>query len=238
MLRNSFCSLALAWCLVSFAPHSVAGPNLSVHQRDERPFAIEQHEQFRRSLLEQKPRILFIGDSLTSRWQSTGKSYWLHHFEPLGAFDVGIEGETSAGLLWRIQDGEFDGISPEKIVLLIGSSSISSNPANIAEGVIAVLRQLERAFPAATILCLGILPRDSLGSPIREKVAEVNQMVARRLAEDPSFGHVHYADLGYVLLADDGSFRPGYMMPDQDHMLAPAYDALGAAILPLLSVRR
>lgn len=196
----------------------------------------EQHAALKRDLRTQNPQILFLGDSLTARWLYTGRPFWDANFAPLGAVDVGIEGERTQGLLWRIQDGEFQGIAPKQIVLLIGTNNIGYPAEDISRGIIAVIGQLHAAIPGAQIIVLGVLPREAPESPSRLKVTKVNALV--NLAVSGQFPYAIFLDIGEVLLDTHGAFRPGFMMPDLVHMLAPAYDAIGARLLPELQKRK
>lgn len=66
-------------------------------------------------------KVVFLGDSITERWASNGKEVWKAHYEPKKAFNYGIGGDQTQHIIWRIQHGEFEKVSPKVIVLMIGS---------------------------------------------------------------------------------------------------------------------
>jgi len=67
-------------------------------------------------------KVVFLGDSITSGWGGNGKETWNKYYAPRGAYNYGIGGDTTQNVLWRIQNHEFDGISPKIVVLKIGKN--------------------------------------------------------------------------------------------------------------------
>ncbi len=68
--------------------------------------------------------VLFLGDSITDGWRGqAGKEIWQQHFEPLKAANFGISGDRTQHVLWRIQNGELEGIHPKVAILMIGTSA-------------------------------------------------------------------------------------------------------------------
>jgi lysophospholipase L1-like esterase len=174
-------------------------------------------------------KILFLGDSLTTDWQGTGRVAWKRYFSPLGAADFGIAGDTTQTLLWRINNGELEGIRPQVVVLLIGTNNLGTAAAGpVADGIISITRALHTYLPAARILLLGILPR---GGPaeaaLRGEIGAINQQLARL-----SGPHVRFLDLGGLFAGADGAPRPDLFLPDFVHLSAAGYSVLGQALGP------
>ena len=116
--------------------------------------------------------VLFMGDSITDFWRNAegpfaGKPVLDKHFGQWKIANFGIAGDTTQGVLYRLQNGEGKGFSPKAIMLMIGTNNTARNTAaEIAEGVGAVVLELQRDFPQAKILLLGVFPR---GRPERSR---------------------------------------------------------------------
>ena len=112
-------------------------------------------------------------------------------------------------------------------MLMIGTNNTGGNTApEIAEGVGAVVLEMRKDFPDAKILLLAIFPRSVPGDPVRDKIAEVNRIIAR--LDDQK--HVFYLDIGAKFLDDKGVFLPDSFRPDNLHPLAKGYDIWGEAV--------
>ena len=70
-------------------------------------------------------------------------------------------------ILWRLENGELDGVNPKVIVLLAGTNNvgnsvppegIDSAAANVTQGLEAVLRVMRAKAPGAMIILMGIFP--------------------------------------------------------------------------------
>lgn len=165
--------------------------------------------------------IIFFDDSITEDWDP---AIWQQTFVPYGALNAGIRGDRTEYLLWRLQNGNLNGQSPNAIVVLIGTNDVGRNrPAVIiAEGIRATLQALRSQFPSARILLLGLLPRSqSPGSPRRQQIERVNRLV--RICQDRKY--VFYSDLGDALLDRKNRLLPG-ISPDGVHLSPQGYAAL------------
>ena len=65
-------------------------------------------------------RIVFIGDSITEAWEWFGESVWYNYYTPRHAYNYGIAGDKTENVIYRIQDRELDGLTPNVTVLMIG----------------------------------------------------------------------------------------------------------------------
>src|SRR6185369_6587944 len=113
-------------------------------------------------------KVVFFGDSITQGWENKGKKkegdpnppaapadIWAKNFEPLGAFNLGFSGDRTEHGLWRIDNGELDGVKPKVIVVLLGTNNIghkSSTPAQTVEGMKALLARFDKKTPDAKVL--------------------------------------------------------------------------------------
>jgi lysophospholipase L1-like esterase len=174
--------------------------------------------------------VLFLGDSITDAWRKEPAGpTWKKHFEPLKAANFGIGGDRTEHVLWRIQNGELDGISPKVAVLMIGTNNTGSNSAEqIAEGITAIVKQIRKTTPTTKILLLAVFPRgEKADNPGRAKIAQINKIVAG--LDDGKT--IRYLDIGGKFLKEGGMLTKD-IMPDFLHLSAEGYRIWGEAIAP------
>ncbi len=198
------------------------------------------HESFLKR--KEKPiGVLFLGDSITQGWGGHGKAIWTERYAKLDAANFGIGGDRTEHVLWRIENGELDGISPKVVVLMIGTNnSSSSNSKDIAAGVTAIVKKINEKLPNSKLLLLGVFPRgaaavDDKGKPsgIRTKLADVNTEIAKLDDGKKTF----YLDISKSFLETDGTLSKE-VMPDALHPNTKGYqiwaDAMQAKLDELL----
>ena len=175
--------------------------------------------------------LLLVGDSITDFWRNTegpyaGKPVLDKHFGQWKVANFGIAGDTTQGVLYRLRAGEGDGFSPRAVMLMIGTNNTGRNTAGeIAEGVGAVVLELQTQFPEAKILLLGIFPRSTPDNPVRATIAEINSIISRLHDGE----RVHYMDIGDVFLDDSGAI-PQSVMSDALHPSAEGYRLWAEAV--------
>jgi len=170
--------------------------------------------------------LLFVGDSITQGWGEN--ETWKKHYAPRKAANIGFSGDRTQHVLWRLENGEIDGINPRGIVLMIGTNNAGSDSAeDIAEGITQIVSLLRERLPDSNILLLAVFPRGEQPNPTREKLDAVNAKVAK--LDDG--GKVHYLDIGSSFLEDDGSISKE-IMPDFLHLSPEGYKRWAKAIEP------
>ena len=185
-------------------------------------------------------KVLFLGDSITDgwRWDTGGRKIWAGTFAPLHAANFGIGYDRIQNVLWRVENGELDGISPQVVVLLIGTNNSgyedNGRPRNttpeIIAGVSNLVRRIQFHLPAAKIILFGLFPRGQKDDPIRAQVRDVNAGLAQ-LAEGD---RVKFLDIGGKFLEPDGTL-PRTMFPDLLHPNETGYKIWADALLPELT---
>ncbi len=175
--------------------------------------------------------LAFLGDSITQGWEGAGRSVWEKHFAGLKAANFGFSGDRTEHVLWRLDNGELVGLSPKLVVIMIGTNNIghkSSNAAQTAEGVKAIVAKLREKVPGAKILLLGIFPRaEKPTDPMR---VAVNEATAK-FKEAADGKDVVFLDVADKFLAPDGTL-PKEIMPDALHPNTKGYEIWADAILP------
>jgi lysophospholipase L1-like esterase len=181
--------------------------------------------------------LLFMGDSITDFWRNAGpdgvvnppragKVVWDRYYGSLKAANFGISGDSTQGVLYRLQNGEGQGFQPKAIVLMIGTNNAENcSTAEIAEGVGAVVLEMRQDFPEAKILLLGIFPRGNPDAPVRKTVLAVNPIIAK--LNDSQ--HIFYLDIGSKFLDQNGVLQPD-IMADKLHPNEKGYEIWAQAI--------
>ena len=194
---------------------------------------LNRHAQFMYRITQGPVGLLFLGDSITDNWPRVGEWSWLK-FAPYQPADFGISGERTEGLLGRITNGELDGINPKVAVLMIGTNNIGGFNEEKSEWTAAAITKtveiIHQKLPQTKVLLLGIFPRYGKESPLRERIIEVNQMIAK--LDDGKM--TRYLDIGKVFLDAENQI-PTDIMPDGLHPNAKGYDLWYEAMNPLLS---
>jgi lysophospholipase L1-like esterase len=178
--------------------------------------------------------VVFIGDSITHFWSGepkakrvAGKESWEKWIAPHHPINLGYGWDRTENVLWRLRHGEVAGLKPKAFVVLIGTNNLSgfNPPAETAEGVAEVCRELRRQAPQAKILLLAILPRQAKPDATRQRVAETNKLLQ---AQAPQVADA-YLDLTDKLVEADGSISKE-TMNDYLHPTNKGYEVMGAAI--------
>lgn len=188
---------------------------------------VRQQEIELKRLDPSKVRLLLLGDSLIEAWAPPVQQLFYGH---RGVLNLGIGGDNTQGMLWRISQLRLTSLQPKLIVLLIGTNNIwpTKAPNDVAAGVAEVVRQIHAWTPSSRILLVGLLPRGADPSdPMRTIVQQVNPMIAR-CADGVS---VFYSDPG-VLLVDANGRLPDTITPDHLHPNWIGYGILSAALEP------
>ena len=192
-----------------------------------------RHEGFVATAKQGNIDLLLHGDSITDWWQQEANlPVFNKYFANIRTANFAVAGDTTQGVLWGLRNGEGQGFQPKAVMLMIGTNNTGQYTGpEIAEGVGAVVMELRRNFPSAKILLLAIFPRALPGDPVRDKIAEVNQIISR--LDDNK--NVFYMDIGQKFLDDKGVFLPDSFRPDNLHPQAKGYDIWGDAVSAKLS---
>jgi lysophospholipase L1-like esterase len=172
-------------------------------------------------------RLLFLGDSITERFEQEAPDVWRQNMASRGVLDAGVSGDRTEHLLWRLQHGNLAGPPPKGVIVLIGTNDLTNGgtprpPELIAEGIRRDLLYLRQHVPNTRILLLGLWPRSaSPTAKLRRGTVAVNQLI-----RDCGDGHmVVYADIGGLLLEPDGTLTRK-ISPDLLHFSPAGYERL------------
>nr|AYJ09220.1 esterase [uncultured bacterium] len=235
-LLRAAVGLLTAWGLAGIPASAGEDPAQPAPRTKEYPWMSvaswnQRHEAFLKRAKEGKADLLFLGDSITEGWGTN--AVWQKHYAPLNAANLGIGGDTTQNVLWRIANGEIDGLAPKAVVLMIGTNNFGlhgDKPDDVVRGIVAVVAALRKKLPATKILLLGIFPRDEkAGAPIRKSIQAVNAQIAT-LENGKT---VRYLDVGAKLCDAKGDLSKD-VMPDFLHLSEKGYAIWAEAMHPLL----
>ncbi|HMB02809.1 MAG TPA: platelet-activating factor acetylhydrolase IB subunit [Isosphaeraceae bacterium] len=194
------------------------------------------HEKFVERAKQGDIDLLFLGDSIVQGWRGKDRAgkgpieVWGRYYGPHNAANFGIGGDRTQNVLWRIENGEVDGIRPKVVVLVVGTNNSRDNTADeIADGIKAIVSKLRQKLPESKILLLGIFLRGRKPGPVREGLAAVNEAISS--LDDGK--RVKYLDIGKSFLNDDGTIS-GAVMPDSLHLSRKGYRIWADAMEPTL----
>jgi lysophospholipase L1-like esterase len=195
------------------------------------------HEQ----LLEKAKRggidVYFEGDSITRRWGATDYpellANWKENFFGWNAADFGWGADRVQNILWRLENGELDGVNPKVIVLLGGTNDVGANasPEEVTLGLKAVLRVMQAKAPGATIILTAIFPRND-----RMAAIPVIDRINANLAELADGKKVRYLNVNAKLADADGKLFDGMMNArDKLHPTLQGYQVWADALKPIFT---
>jgi lysophospholipase L1-like esterase len=228
------CVLALGLLVPAFAEDDKPNPAVKKLNRD-----IARHKEFLKRIENNKGEgdVIFLGDSITHGWEGQKKA-WKEHFGDFKPVNLGIGGDQTGHVLWRITEGkELENLKPRAAVIMIGTNNTGGHSAEqIAGGIKAIIDELKKQKPEMKILLLGVFPRGSRADADKEtgtipaaklnkKIPKINALIAK--FDDGKT--VFYKDIGKDFLDADGGLSKD-IMPDYLHLSAKGYDIWGKAI--------
>ena len=194
---------------------------------------LKAHESFLQRIKEGPVGLLFIGDSITAGWRNAQET-WNKYYGKCSPANFGIGGDRTQHVLWRIENGELDGISPKVVVLMIGTNNTGGDSAEaIAKADIKIVQSIRAKLPKTKVLVLGVFPRGDrktgeLSATAMPKIKEVNAALAK--LDDGNT--IRFLDITDKVLS--GGKIPADVMPDQLHPNAKGYQIWAEAMQPLL----
>ena len=182
--------------------------------------------------------ILLIDDSITQQWGSVldhkpMNAAWQKHFGQYKSVNLGIGGEKSQGLLWRLYHGGVAGLEPRLVIVLIGNNNMFFAPETgveaAAKGIEMCVKNVREKFPNAGVIAVKIFPAHAPGNAFYENIKKTNiALDALKLDSDPK---VQVLDLTNDFLNADGTLKPGLFRPDNIHLTQDGGYALYASKL-------
>lgn len=195
---------------------------------------IPRHKQFLKIVEKGEGDVIFLGDSITHGWEGQKKT-WDEAFGAHKPANLGIGGDQTGHVLWRITEGkEIEPLKPKLAVIMIGTNNTGGHSAEqIAGGIKAIIDELKKQKPGIKVLLLGVFPRASAAKDVtvvpadklNPKIKAINDIISK-YADDKT---VFYKDIGPKFLNAEGGLDRK-VMPDLLHLSAEGYKIWGDAI--------
>ena len=180
--------------------------------------------------------MIFLGDSITHGWE--GQKAWQEYFGAFKPVNLGIGGDQTGHVLWRITDGkELEHLKPKAAVIMIGTNNTGGHSAEqIAGGIKAIVEELKQQKPGIKILVLGVFPRGNGGDADKETetipAAKLNKKIRRSTPSSPSWTTARRCSTRTSARSSwtQNGGLSGEIMPDYLHLSPKGYDIWGKAI--------
>ena len=194
------------------------------------------------------PQVVLIGDSITHFWAGepkearvSGRKAWEALFGGLRVLNMGFGWDRTQNVLWRLREGEFEGLHPKTVVLNIGTNNLTgtanariNSPEEIVTGILAIVGEVRKRSPESWIIVMGVFPRGyAPGNDFRAPILKINELLGKALSIE---GNTTFLDIGTRFLAPDGTL-PTSMMDDGTHPTEAGY-AIWAKALVEAGVRQ
>jgi lysophospholipase L1-like esterase len=193
---------------------------------------LARHQGFLKDLKakEGKVDLLLVGDSITDGWR--GKKPLKAWTDKYSVYNIGIGGDQTQHVIWRLDQGEVEGISPKVAMLMIGTNNLGGHTdEQIVAGITKIVQQLNTKLPNTKVLLLGVFPRSPKAEDkARGRIKAINEAIAKL---DDGGKKVKYLDIGQKFLTEDGTLTKE-IMPDALHPNEKGYQIWVDAVTPTI----
>ncbi len=202
------------------------------------------HEQLLAKRTQGRIDVYFEGDSIARRWGATDYpellANWKANFFGWNAADFGWGADRVQNILWRLENGELDGVNPKVIVLLAGTNNVGNRlppdgvdvaATGTTRGLKKVLNVMQAKAPNAVIILTGIFPRND-NMAVMPEIDAINAALAK-MADGRN---VRYLNVNDKLADTTGRLYDGVMNPtDKLHPMVNGYQVWADALKPILT---
>lgn len=197
----------------------------------------EAHRQLLAKRTQGKIDLYFLGDSITRRWGTSDPAYkqlfdnWTKNFFGWNAGNFGWGADGVQHVLWRVRNGELDGVNPKAIVIQVGTNNLflEADPGEIARGIRSIVEACRKQAPKATIVLTGIFPRND-----RPGLWPVIQQVNRQIKALTNGKTTRFLDVNAALATKDGTLFEG-MAGDGLHLTVKGNQVWADGLGPILT---
>src|SRR5437867_3860968 len=205
---------------------------------------VAAHSQLLAKAKQGETDIYFEGDSIARRWGATDYpellANWKQNFFGWNAADFGWGADQTQNILWRLENGELDGVNPKVVVLLAGTNNVSNTSVHgdaetraedVTRGIQAIVRLLQTKAPAATIIVTALFPRNDNMSfmPVIDRINS-------NLSKIADGRKIRYLNINDKLADRNGRLFDGMMNArDKLHPTVKAYQIWDDALKPVLT---
>jgi len=207
-----------------------------VERRD--PTSRTAHQQLLQKAKQGRIEIYFQGDSITRRWGATDYpkllEHWQRHFHGWNAANFAWGGDATQNILWRMQNGELNGVYPKIVVLQAGANNLPWRGAaditkvdEVVHGIRAILAEYQKRVPDATIILTAMFPRTQ-----NMELAPAIRRINERIETLTDGNKIRFLNINDHLADATGRLLPG-VSSDGLHLEEPGYDIWAQALKPI-----
>lgn len=196
-----------------------------------------RHQQKLQEVKQDDYQLLFIGDSITHFFEREGEfgiPVWDKYYKHRNAFNLGFGGDTTDHVIWRMQNGEIDGLNPKVAVLMIGTNNThvqKDAPEDTLMGIKQIIKALKFRLPNCKILLLSIFPR---GEGPDDALRKINEQINHELPGLADNHRVFHLNINESFV-DEQRRLSREIMPDFLHPNTKGYEIWAQAMEPVLS---
>lgn len=233
ILHGNICQASVSPCNVKLGSHNAVTPAPRTW--------LKRHQAIVNRVKQGNVDLLMIGDSITHGWERSGKQVWDKYYAPRNAVNLGYDGDKTQNVLWRLQNGEIDGINPKLAIIMIGTNNSNNQEYTVeqmVDGIKAVVCQLKTKLPETKILILAIFPRGSaeqMKDPNSEGIInpqwEKNNKASKLASKVADNKTIFYLNINKKFLNKKGVLIRE-VMPDLIHPNEKGYQIWAAAMEP------
>ncbi|HEX7139917.1 MAG TPA: GDSL-type esterase/lipase family protein [Vicinamibacterales bacterium] len=231
--------LALSWSAVAQEADAPRGPADRAAPRTDQN-SMTAHAQLLEKARHGRIDVYFEGDSIVRRWGALDYpnllEYWTANFFGWNAANFGWGADRTENILWRLANGELDGVNPRVIVVLAGTNNVGTRPgdeqtiAEIANGVKAIVDICRTKAPDAVIILMAIFPRND-NMAVMPTITRINE----RLAGFADGARVRFLSINDRLANAEGRLVDGVLNErDKLHPTVKGYQIWADALKPIL----
>jgi len=243
-LRIFVFAAASSLAFAQTAPAPKVDASAAIEKKDTDGRFRKMHESFLARGKAGPVGLLFLGDSITQGW-TKAPHVWEHYFAKYQPANFGIGGDQTQHVIWRIENGELDGLTPKVTVLMLGTNNTGTHTADeIAAADKKIVEMIRAKIPGTKVVVLAIFPRgarkNAQGVITPEAAADgakrqaIIEAANVQLAKLDDGKNVRFVDINHVFVGQDGKI-PFALMPDQLHPNAAGYQLWAEALMPTLT---
>ena len=237
-MRKIFLLLSLTILCISASAQRPNSAVIPAHHLDREGWK-QRHEKILEQVKSSDPQLIMIGNSITHNIDKPDrKIFWDQYLNELDAVNLGISGDRTENVIWRLQNGAIDGIMPKVATLLIGTNNTDGNhyfeistPEELAEGIWKICSILREQLPDIEIVLLGILPYGYKPNHRNEINKACNKIISKFPEKESK---IHYYNLGYLFLNEQGKVKRE-LMPDYLHPNVEGEKLMFEVLAPIIS---
>ena len=178
--------------------------------------------------------LVMIGDSITHSWDA--QKDFKKIFQNIRVLNLGFAGDRTQNVLWRIQNGALENVTPQVVTMMIGTNHLHNKrknhqpdeTADIVLGIQEVIKEIQKRLPDSKIILFSVFPRKDPTEYSRVKALN------KELPKVADNRQIFHADINAVFLDKSDQISKNLYSRDGLHLNDQGYEAWGKALLPIL----